>query len=216
VTGLRIVVADDSAVLRQMVTLVLRRGGHTVSDVDHPDKLLAAVAESAPDLCVIDVRMPPTHTVEGIRAAREIRDSQPGTATVVVSQRLEVQHLPELLPGGGLGYLLKDRIADVTGFLGLVARVAAGGVAVDPEIVDALLRATGRVCEDPTDHALCAAVAEGLPDAAVAQRLGVPVAEVPARVAALFDVLGVAGDPADPARARPLLALLSAQWTPVR
>jgi DNA-binding NarL/FixJ family response regulator len=139
---MRIVIAEDSVLLRDGLTRLLTDGGfEVVAAVPDAEQLLTAVASHQPDLAVIDVRMPPTHTDEGIRAALVIRRQYPGIALLVLSQYVEESYATDLLSAAtsSVGYLLKDRVAQVADFLDAVRRVAAGGTALDPEVVAQLL-----------------------------------------------------------------------------
>jgi DNA-binding NarL/FixJ family response regulator len=139
---MRIVIAEDSVLLRDGLTRMLTDAGdEVVAAVPDADQLLRSVAEHKPDLAVIDVRMPPTHTDEGIRAALVIRRQYPDIALLVLSQYVEESYATDLLSAAtsSVGYLLKDRVAQVTDFLDAVRRVAAGGTALDPEVVAQLL-----------------------------------------------------------------------------
>ena len=139
---MRVVIAEDSVLLRAGLTKLLTDGGFdVVAAVGNADELLQAVAEHQPDVAVIDVRMPPTHTDEGIRAALVIRRQHPGVAVMVLSQYVEERYATDLLSvqTSSVGYLLKDRVAHVSDFLDALRRVAAGGTALDPEVVAQLL-----------------------------------------------------------------------------
>src|SRR5262245_58772680 len=139
---MRVVIAEDSVLLRAGLTRLLTEGGFEVVDAaPDAEALLAAVAKHKPDLAVIDVRMPPTHTDEGIRAALLIRREHPDVALMVLSQYVEQRYATDLLsvPTASVGYLLKDRVAQVTDFLDALRRVAAGGTALDPEVVAQLM-----------------------------------------------------------------------------
>src|SRR5262249_41449717 len=134
--ALRIVVAEDTVLLREGIVLLLEKGGHdVVGQTDNADDLLLKVRSYSPDVVVVDVRMPPTHTDEGLRAAREIRERHPGTGVLVLSSHLEPAYAAELVAedASGVGYLLKDRVYDVDEFLSAVERVADGGAPVDAE-----------------------------------------------------------------------------------
>ncbi|MFF0379885.1 response regulator transcription factor [Actinoplanes missouriensis] len=149
---MRIVIAEDSVLLRAGLTKLLADGGFDVVDaVADAEQLLRAVAEHRPDLALIDVRMPPTHTDEGIRAALVIRHQFPAVAVLVLSQYVEERYATDLLSvrTSGVGYLLKDRVAHVSEFLEALRRVAAGGTALDPEVVAQLLV---RHRQDPMDR----------------------------------------------------------------
>jgi DNA-binding NarL/FixJ family response regulator len=147
-TSLRVVIAEDSAVVRALLAEILADRGHeVVAAVGGADALQAAVAAHRPDVAVVDVRMPPGHTDEGLRAAIAIRRDQPGVGILVFSQYVETRHAADLLaaPGGGasgVGYLLKDRVANVGEFTDALSRVAAGGTAFDPQVVTDLLTGT--------------------------------------------------------------------------
>jgi DNA-binding NarL/FixJ family response regulator len=148
----RIVIAEDSVLLREGLTKLLSDGGfEVVAAVPDADQLLRAVGEHHPDLVVVDVRMPPTHTDEGIRAALVIRRQYPQVAVLVLSQYVEERYATDLLSvqTSGVGYLLKDRVAQVSEFLDALRRVAAGGTALDPEVVAQLLV---RRRSDPIDR----------------------------------------------------------------
>src|SRR5580692_11438860 len=135
--GLRVVIAEDSAVVRAGIAEILADRGHeVVAAVGDADGLRAAVAQSRPDVAIVDVRMPPGHTDEGLRAAIEIRRDHPEVGILVFSQYVETRYAADLLRmrSGGVGYLLKDRVADVGEFVGAIARIAAGGTAFDPEV----------------------------------------------------------------------------------
>ena len=145
--GLRLVIAEDAAIMRDGLTQTLTRRGHdVVAAVADGESLREAVAASRPDVAIIDVRMPPTHTDEGLRAAQSIRQEHPGVGVLVFSQYIETRAAADLLAGApdGVGYLLKDRVADVSDFIDAITRVAAGGTVLDPEVVRHLLRASRR------------------------------------------------------------------------
>jgi DNA-binding NarL/FixJ family response regulator len=148
----RVVIAEDSVLLREGLTKLLADGGFEVAAaVSDADQLLRAVGEHRPDLVVVDVRMPPTHTDEGIQAALVIRRQYPQVAVLVLSQYVEERYATDLLSvqTSGVGYLLKDRVAQVSDFLDALRRVAAGGTALDPEVVAQLLV---RHHDDPIDR----------------------------------------------------------------
>ena len=142
---MRIVIAEDAALFRAGLVRLLEDEGHQVcAEVADGEALLAAVASQRPDVVVADIRMPPTFTDEGLRAALELRRTHPGTAVLVLSQYIETRYAAQLLHGSpaGVGYLLKDRVADVAEFTDAVGRVAAGGTALDREVVSQLLAAS--------------------------------------------------------------------------
>jgi DNA-binding NarL/FixJ family response regulator len=173
----RIVIAEDTVLLREGLAGLLEDAGHTVlARVGDAEALLAVVAEHEPELAIVDVRMPPTYEDEGMRAAVEIREAHPRTAVLVLSQHVESRYAVELVGSeGGFGYLLKDRVLDVTEFLDAAQRVAAGGSALDPEVVkqliappqegDALAELT------PREREVLALVAEGRTNAGIAKQL---------------------------------------------
>lgn len=142
---MRLILADDSVLLREGLARLLEEEGHeVVAGVGDADALLAAARDRAPDVAVVDVRMPPTHTDEGLRAALRIREDHPGVGVLVLSQYVEERYATQLLTGepSGVGYVLKDRVAQVGEFLDALDRVAAGGAAFDPEVVRQLLTRT--------------------------------------------------------------------------
>jgi DNA-binding NarL/FixJ family response regulator len=174
----RIVIAEDSVLLRAGLTRLLADAGEeVVATVDNADDLLAVVERHKPDLCVVDVRMPPTHTDDGLRAALQIRARWPAIGILVLSQYVEETYATDLLASdtSGLGYLLKDRIADVTEFVTAVRRVGDGGTALDPEVVAQLLARTRR--RDPLDRLsprereVLGLMAEGRSNGAIAREL---------------------------------------------
>jgi DNA-binding NarL/FixJ family response regulator len=174
----RIVIAEDSVLLRAGLTRLLADAGEeVVATVDNADDLLAVVERHQPDLCVVDVRMPPTHTDDGLRAALQIRARWPAIGILVLSQYVEETYATDLLASdtSGLGYLLKDRIADVTEFVTAVRRVGDGGTALDPEVVAQLLARTRR--RDPLDRLsprereVLGLMAEGRSNGAIAREL---------------------------------------------
>jgi len=195
---LRIVIAEDAAIMRDGLTQTLARRGHdVVAAVADAAALLGAIAEHRPDVAIIDVRMPPTHTDEGLRAARVIRSEHPGVGVLVFSQYIEARSAAELLAGSpaGVGYLLKDRVADVSDFIEAVSRVAHGGTVLDPEVVRQMLRAsrnadalaalTGR------EREVLALVAEGRSNTAIAEALVITGGVVEKHIASIFAKLGL-------------------------
>src|SRR6266516_4350514 len=165
---MRVVIAEDAAILREGLAALLADRGHEVcAAVADAEALRAAVASHRPDVAIVDIRMPPTHTDEGLRAAIEIRREQPGTGVLVFSQYIEAGYALRLLAGGsaGVGYLLKERVAKVAEFTEALARVAAGGTALDPEVVTQLARASRRADDlaslTPREHEVLSLMAEG-------------------------------------------------------
>ena len=198
---MRIVIAEDDALLREGLALLLRAEGlDVVATADGPGTFLAAVAEHRPDVAIVDVRMPPTHTDEGIVAAVEARLAQPGLAVLVLSAYVEQTFATALLAHGsaGLGYLLKERVGRVEEFLGALHRVAGGGTAVDPEVVGQLL---ARSRPDSTlsllsarERDVLALMAEGLGNSAIAGRLFGTDGAVHKHIRSIFPKLGLAPD----------------------
>ncbi|NUW38626.1 response regulator [Nonomuraea rhodomycinica] len=193
---MRVILAEDSTLLREGLIRLLVEEGHEVpAAVGDGASLVEAVAEHVPDVVVVDVRMPPTHTDEGLRAALEIRRRWPGVRLLVLSQYVEKRYAAELMSGDveGVGYLLKDRVAQVADFLDALERVAAGGAAFDPEVVRQLLARTTQV--DPLarltarEREVLERMAQGLTNASIAQELHVSQSAVEKHVNALFDKL---------------------------
>jgi DNA-binding NarL/FixJ family response regulator len=195
---LRVVVADDSVLLRDGVVRLLTDSGiEVVAAVGDADALLDAVVEHEPDLCLVDVRMPPTHTDEGLRAAIEIRRRHPDIAVLVLSQYVEERYAGELLQGdvSGVGYLLKDRVIDIDDFLASLRRVAAGGSAVDAEVISQILGRSRRAGEldrlTPREREVLTLMAEGLSNAGIAERLVVSHGAVEKHISNVFMKLGL-------------------------
>lgn len=198
-TRLRAIVADDSVLLRDGIVRLLGDAEiDVVAAVGDGDELLDAVEEHAPhglDIAVVDVRMPPTHTDEGIRAALSIRASHPSIAVLVLSQYVEERYATELLRGdtAGVGYLLKDRVVDVDDFISAVRRVAAGGSAVDGDVVRQLLGRTARTSElerlTPREREVLGLMAEGLSNGGIAEQLVVSLGAVEKHISNVFTKL---------------------------
>jgi DNA-binding NarL/FixJ family response regulator len=169
----RIVIGEDSALFREGLASLLTDTGHDiVGRAPDADTLLAVVAETQPDLAVIDIRMPPDLTDDGARAARVIRARHPEIAIVLLSQHVETKHSVDLVSSGGFGYLLKDRVLDVDDFLASLERVAAGGSALDPEVVSRLLGARDNLgALTARELEVLALMAEGLTNVGIARRL---------------------------------------------
>ena len=194
--AIRAVIADDSVLLRDGVVRLLQDAGiEVVAAVGDGDALLRAVAGESPDIALVDVRMPPTHTDEGIRAAVQIRRDHPGVAVLVLSQYVEERYAADLLSGdtSGVGYLLKDRVVDIDEFVGSVRRVAAGGSAVDAEVVRQLIGRTARVSEldrlTPRELEVLGLMAEGLSNGGIAERLVVSLGAVEKHISNVFTKL---------------------------
>jgi len=189
----RIVIAEDSVLLRAGLTRILvEAGDEVVATVGDADELLIAVRRHQPDLAIVDVRMPPTHTDDGLRAAIRIRREWPGVGILVLSQYVEEQYATELLGSDttAIGYLLKDRVADVGEFLGAVRRVGAGGTALDPEVVAQLLARARRQDPlerlSPREREVLALMAEGRTNPAIARVLVVSDKAVEKHVGNIF------------------------------
>jgi DNA-binding NarL/FixJ family response regulator len=209
---MRVVIAEDAAIMRDGLTGILTRHGHeVVAAVGDATALRAAVQRHRPDVAIIDVRMPPTHTDEGLRAGADIRRDFPGTGVLVFSQYIEVHAAAELLSTApaGVGYLLKDRVADVSDFIDAVTRVAAGGTVLDPEVVAHLLNAGRRrdalASLTPREREVLALLAQGRSNAAIAAGLFISPKVVEKHVASIFDKLGLA--PSDIVNRRVLAAI---------
>ncbi|GAB3981104.1 response regulator transcription factor [Actinoallomurus acanthiterrae] len=190
---MRVVIAEDDALLRAGLELLLRgEGFEVVAAVETPDAFLAAVDADPPDIAIVDVRMPPTHTDEGIKAAVAARARHPKLAVLVLSAYVEESFATDLLAGGtsGVGYLLKERVGRVERFLDALNRVVAGGTAIDPEIVAQLF--AHRRADDPLDRLtprerdVLALMAEGLGNVAIAQRLVVTEGAVHKHIRSIF------------------------------
>jgi DNA-binding NarL/FixJ family response regulator len=194
---MRIALAEDSVLLRKGLILLLEEAGHVVTAAaGDAETFLRAVAETQPDACVVDVRMPPTFTDEGLRAALLVRDRWPEVGVLVLSQWVEERYATELIAGRphGVGYLLKDRVADVTEFLDALQRVAAGGSALDPEVVAQLLARSRHPLGDLTsrEREVLALMAEGRSNAAIAATLVVGAGAVEKHINSIFTKLGLA------------------------
>jgi len=212
----RVVIAEDSVLLREGLAKLLDAGGFTVvAAVADADALLSAVDEHRPDLVVVDVRMPPTHRDEGLRAALVLRRRWPDIAVLVLSQYVEERYAAELLSRetSGVGYLLKDRIADVTEFLDVLRRVAAGGAALDPEVVAQLLvrhrpdplgRLTAR------ERQVLTLMAEGRSNADIAGQLVITESAVAKHVNSIFMKLELTAADTDHRRVLAVLRFLQA------
>jgi DNA-binding NarL/FixJ family response regulator len=208
-----VVIAEDNVLLREGISALLRDDAiDVVAAVPDAAQLLSAVAALMPDFVIVDVRMPPTHSDEGLRAALEIRSRWPEVGIVVLSQYVEERYATELLAGDtrGTGYLLKDRVADVAEFTASLRRVAAGGTALDPEVVRQLLargsaggpltRLTAR------EREVLSLIAEGYSNSSIAETLVVSIGAVAKHVASIFGKLEL---PPDDRSHRRVLAVLS-------
>ncbi|MDI2126969.1 response regulator transcription factor [Yinghuangia seranimata] len=212
---MRVVIAEDSVLLRDGLTrLLVDRGHEVVAAVDDAEQLLAVAAELKPDVCVVDVRMPPSFTDEGIRAAVRMRERLPDVGVLILSQAVEEQYATELLAGNtsGVGYLLKDRVADVGDFVDAVVRVANGGTALDPEVVSQLLGRSRKqnviVTLTPREREVLGYMAEGRSNTAIAQAMVVSDGAVEKHVSNIFGKLGLAPSETDHRRVLAVLAYL--------
>ena len=218
---MRVVIAEDSVLLREGLTRLLNdRVLEVVAGVGDGEELLSLLDELAlrdelPDVVVADVRMPPTHTDEGVRACVELRKRHPGVGTLVLSQYVEERYASELLSGStrGVGYLLKDRVADVREFVEAVVRVAGGGTALDPEVVAQLLGRSRRhdVLDGltPREREVLGLMAEGRTNAAIARQLVVSDGAVEKHVSNIFMKLGLTQSSEDHRRVLAVLTYLN-------
>ena len=216
---MRIVIAEDSAVLRAGLIEILADRGHEVAAaVSDAGALCAAVAEHRPDVTIVDVRMPPTHTDEGLRAAVALRRDYPGLGVLVFSQYIETSYAAELLgaksSGGaaGVGYLLKDRVVDVAEFVDALTRVAAGGTALDPEVVTQMLGASRRAGTlaglTSREREVLALMAEGRSNSAISAILFISERAVEKHIGNIFSKLGLPPSDADHRRVLAVLRYL--------
>ena len=215
---MRIVIAEDLFLLRDGLTRMLEAHGLEITAaVDNGTDLLAAVTSARPDVAVVDVRLPPTFTDEGLRAALAARRAAPGLPVLVLSQYVEQLYARELLAGGsgGIGYLLKDRVLDSAQFVDAVRRVAAGGTVMDPEVIDRLLlrnsgdNALGAL--SPREREVLGLMAEGRSNAAIAQRMFITERAVAKHTASIFLRLRLQPSDDDNRRVLAVLAYLSAE-----
>jgi DNA-binding NarL/FixJ family response regulator len=211
---LRVVIAEDLALLRDGLTRLLRDNGFdVVGAVRDGDALLGAVESERPDIAIVDIRLPPSFRDEGVRAALELRERAPETAILVVSQYVELTYATELLSDrrGGVGYLLKDRIMDVAEFVDAVQRVAQGGTALDPEVVAQLFSARRRGQLErltPRELEVLGLMAEGRSNAAIAEALVLTVGAVEKHVANILMKLRLPPSESDHRRVLAVLAYL--------
>jgi len=201
---MRIVIAEDAAIMRDGLTQTLTRRGHDVlAAVADAGALRRAVEQHRPDVAIIDVRMPPTHTDEGLRAAKEINQDFPEVGVLVFSQYIEARAAAELFASApaGAGYLLKDRVADVSEFIDALTRIAQGGTVLDPEVVRLLLQAGRRADTLATltarEREVLSLIAQGRSNAAIAAALFISPKVVEKHVANIFDKLGLAPSGSD-------------------
>jgi DNA-binding NarL/FixJ family response regulator len=217
---MRVVIAEDNALLREgLIALLSDNDIEVVAQVEDGAGLLRVINGHKPDLAIVDVRLPPTFTDEGVRAAIEARQRHPEVGILILSQYVEPVYTAELLAGGaeGVGYLLKERVGDVTGFLDAVERVAAGGTALDSEVVSALLRARnprdgeGELAGlTPREREVLGLMAEGRTNAAIARELVVTASAVEKHVSSIFSKLDLAASNDDHRRVLAVLTYLRA------
>ncbi|MGH3211118.1 MAG: LuxR C-terminal-related transcriptional regulator [Trebonia sp.] len=213
---MRIVIAEDAAVIRAGLREILAdRGPEIVAAVGDATALLSAVEAHEPDVAIVDVRMPPDHTDEGLRAAIAIRRAHPKVGILVFSQYVETRYAADLLSmrSGGVGYLLKDRVANVAEFDDAIGRVAAGGTALDPEVVTGLLSATrhGAAIDalTPRERDVLALMAEGRSNSAIAERYFVSERAVEKHISNIFSKLGLPPSDSDHRRVLAVLTFLN-------
>jgi DNA-binding NarL/FixJ family response regulator len=213
----RVVLADDTMLLREGVALLLTEAGFdVVAQAATADELVDAVGAHAPQVAIVDLRMPPTHTDEGLQAALRIRAGHPGVGVLVLSNHADVGLAMKLLEDGaeGIGYMLKDRVADLEDFADAVRRVAAGGSALDPTIVSQLLgkrRESGPLDEiTPREREVLELMAEGRSNQGIADRLDVSERAVQKHATSIFEKLGIAASTEDHRRVLAVLAFLRA------
>jgi len=212
---MRVVIAEDAALLRAGIQALLADDGiDTVAAVDTGERLLDEVRTHRPDLAIVDVRMPPSFTDEGLRAALSARELIPNLPVLVLSQYVEESYAVELLGAGsgGVGYLLKERVADVTDFLAAIRRVAAGGTAIDPEVISQLMARSktdplGELTERETD--VLRLMAQGLSNSAIAGELVVSHGAVEKHISNIFMKLNIDVDASEHRRVRAVLTYLN-------
>ncbi|TMB88739.1 MAG: response regulator transcription factor [Chloroflexi bacterium] len=214
---MRVILADDSVLIREGLASVLREAGFdVVAQAEDATSLIQAVDAGVPDVCVVDIRMPPSHTTEGLIAALEIRKRHPTVGVLVLSQHVETYYAMQLLGGGasGVGYLLKERLSDVREVADAIRQVAAGRSVIDPTVVSRLIQR--RRMEDPIEtlssreREVLGLVAEGRSNRAIGERLFLSPKTVEAHVSSIFSKLGITDTPDDNRRILSVLAWLRA------
>jgi len=210
----RVLIADDSALIREGLRLVLEDNDHEVAGTAATGtELMVRALELRPDLIISDIRMPPSHTDEGLRAAQEIRREWPEAPIVLLSQYVVVGYATELIESGerSTGYLLKDRVFDISAFLESIERVAAGGVAIDPDVVGQVIASRRRTPLDeltPREREVLELMGEGLTNAGISQRLFISGGAVEKHTQRLFAKLGLSEDASVHRRVTAVLTLL--------
>ena len=212
---MRVAIAEDSLLLREGVARLLREAGmDVVAECGNADELLLHIRSNPVDVAIVDIRLPPTHSDEGLRAALEIRSANPGVGVLVLSQYVELGLAMKLLADSaeGVGYLLKDRIGDVHEFVGAVRRVAEGGSALDPAVVSELVgrrRQRDPIDElSPREREVLTLMAEGRSNQAIAERLFVTLRAVEKHVTSIFTKLGLSATSEDHRRVLAVLTFL--------
>lgn len=212
---MRVAIADDSALLREGIAQLLADAGfEVVAQVSDGEALLRAVERTAPDVCIVDIRMPPTHTTEGLQAALRLRATHPQIGILVLSQYVETNYALQLLDGGadGIGYLLKDRVANSTDLIAALRAIAARRSAVDPEVVNRLMQR--KRASDPLEALtereteVLRLMAEGRSNAAIGSHLGLSPKTVETHVSSIFSKLGMSDTPDDNRRVLSVLHFL--------
>jgi len=205
---MRLVIGEDSALFREGLARLLADAGHEiVAKVGDAVSLVDAVAEHEPDLAIVDIRMPPDRTDDGARAARTLRDRWPKLGILLLSQQIETRHSVDLVATGSFGYLLKDRVFDVDDFLEAMRRVAAGGVALDPEVVARLLGGPALPGLTPREREVLALMAEGRTNVGIARRLWLTDRTVETHIGSIMNKLGLAASSSDEDHRRVLAVL---------
>lgn len=212
---MRLILADDSVLIREGLASVLRDSGYEiVAQMGDATQLLQAVEHEHPDVCVVDIRMPPTHTTEGLTAALEVRRRFPRVGVLVLSQHVETHYAMQLLGGdaSGVGYLLKDRLGDIGEVIDAIRHVAAGRSVIDPTVVSTLIgkRREADPMEELTDRerSVLALMAEGRSNRAIGERLFLSPKTIEAHISTIFSKLGIEDTPDDNRRILSVLAYL--------
>jgi DNA-binding NarL/FixJ family response regulator len=210
---MRVVIAEDAAVLREGLARLLSDRGHEIcATVADAETLRAAVAEHRPDAVIADIRMPPTHTDDGLRAAVDIKRDFPATGVLLFSQYIETRYTARLLESGagGVGYLLKDRVGNVAEFVSALERVAAGGTALDPEVIAQLLRRpdAGVASLTAREREVLGLMAEGRSNSGIARKLTLSEGVVEKHIASIFGKLSLEPEGADNRRVLAVLRYL--------